>query len=83
MKADETYVDEFGETIDQPDQDQLRSIKTPLREDKDEYGFRERLDNPNDPKYDEAITEAVRAEEVRILDDELAEQADSEYIRQE
>ena len=82
MKADETYVDEFGEVIGQPDLDQLGSVKTPLREDRDEYGFRERLGNPIDPKYDEEITAAVRAEEVRMLDEQLAEEADSEYIRQ-
>ena len=81
MKADETYVDEFGEVIGQPDQDRLSSVKTPLREDRDEYGFRERLDNPSDPKYDEEITAAVRAEEIRILDEELAEEAETGYSR--
>jgi hypothetical protein len=73
MKADETYLDEFGEAIVWSDDDLQAAIETPLRED-DEDGFRERLD---DPKYDADITEAVRAEEVRILDEELAEDSET------
>jgi hypothetical protein len=40
-------------------------------------GFRERLGRVDDPKYDLAITETVRIEEVHILDENLALALDS------
>jgi len=73
---DETYLDEFGEAIIWTDQDLEDAIETPLREDTDQNGFREHLRGPVDPKYDAEMTDAVRAEEVRILDEELAENAE-------
>ena len=71
----ETFLDEFGEVIAW--RDDADSVPAPkLREDPDPYGFRERLTTRN-TKYDARITEAVRAEDFRILDEALAEQADT------
>jgi hypothetical protein len=74
MKADETYLDEFGEAIVWTDEDFDRAIHMPLREDTD--GFRERLDEYN-AKYDERITQAVRVEDAWIVDEELAQDAET------